>query len=298
MSAQTSFADRGPLDNLVAVTRNYPPLYLKSGQTLYGNQIVFVSQTNGFAYGSPDTDRVAIGILRSSEQTATSDTSTQIAPQRGCIPLNNSGTSALTSAHIGKLVYAEDNQTARAASGSGYSPLGTLLGFDSNSKPWIEVGVSFLSSMAGAVQASNLASVSSGYGASLVGVQDPAGYFAGTDVEAVLAELGKNLPIEIADPGTAAAIPVNHSGTIMLTIGAGAETNTLAIPTFVGQRLIITAGAVSGGTRAITAASAINAAGNTVMTFNAARDNIELRAVKVGSSMAWEVGFNASVALS
>lgn len=123
-------------------------------------------------------------------------------------------------------------------------------------------------------------------------INNPAGVAGNPDIQNPFA------CVEIADPGTAAAIPVVKSSTIMFTVGAGAETNTLAIPTFVGQTIRLTVGSLAGGTRAVTAASAINAAGNTVMTFNAARDNCELRAVKVGGVLAWEIGFNASVALS
>jgi hypothetical protein len=108
----------------------------------------------------------------------------------------------------------------------------------------------------------------------------------------------KFAPLEIADPGTGAAIPVTSSATVMFTVGAGAETNTLATPTFVGQTLRLVCGSIAGGTRAVTVASAINVAGNTVMTFNAARDNCTLVGVKYGSTLAWEIQFNASVALS
>ena len=103
----------------------------------------------------------------------------------------------------------------------------------------------------------------------------------------------------IADPGTGAAIPVTRSGVCALTIGsAGAETNTLAIPTFIGQEITICADVVGTGTRAVTAASAINVAGNTVMTFDTARDTITLKAIQLAGVLAWEATFNAAVALS
>lgn len=104
--------------------------------------------------------------------------------------------------------------------------------------------------------------------------------------------------IEITDPGTGAAIPVTRSGSIELTIGAGAETNTLANPTAVGQELAIVASTVGGGTRAITAAARINQATNTVMTFNAVGDFILLRGIKVAGALRWQVVANESVALS
>lgn len=105
-------------------------------------------------------------------------------------------------------------------------------------------------------------------------------------------------PITVADPGNGAAIPVTRSATIALVVGAGAETNTLAIPAFVGQRLILTMDTDGGGTRAITAASAINVTGHTVMTFGEARDTIELIGITVSGTRAWQVNVNANVALT
>lgn len=101
----------------------------------------------------------------------------------------------------------------------------------------------------------------------------------------------------IADPGTGAAIPVTTSGVCMITTAA-AETNTLAIPTFVGQRLAIICDTYAVGNRVITSAQAINQAGNTIMTFGAAADMIELTAMKVGGALRWRVTANDGVALS
>lgn len=103
--------------------------------------------------------------------------------------------------------------------------------------------------------------------------------------------------IEVADPGTGQAIPVTGSAYIGFTI-AGSETNTLAIPTFIGQALELNCDTYTSGSRAVTAAQAINQAGNTVMTFGAARDYIVLRAVKVGGALRWQVSYNDGVALS
>ncbi len=105
--------------------------------------------------------------------------------------------------------------------------------------------------------------------------------------------------LTIADPGTALAIPVTKSGYIALTIGsAGAETNTLAIPTFIGQQLSIMADTVGTGTRAITCAQAINQTGNTLMTFASAADYIVLKAATIGGALRWRVAANDGVALS
>jgi hypothetical protein len=103
----------------------------------------------------------------------------------------------------------------------------------------------------------------------------------------------------IADPGTGVAIPVTASGVCPLTIGsAGAESNSLADPTFMGQMITIVADTVGSGTRAVTAASVINGANNTIMTFNAVRDQIVLQAITVAGALKWSIILNISVTLS
>ena len=100
----------------------------------------------------------------------------------------------------------------------------------------------------------------------------------------------------IADPGNAGAIPVTTNGVCALT-SAGAETRTLAIPTFMGQRLSIVCDTYVGNI-VVTSAQAINQAGNTVMTFGAVRDYIALEAITVGGALRWQVASNDGVALS
>lgn len=118
-------------------------------------------------------------------------------------------------------------------------------------------------------------------------------------MEDALAELAKYQRVTLADPGHGQAIPVTRSAQVDMTIGSsGAETNTLAIPTFAGQSLVLNAATVGTGTRVVTSAQAINQAGNTIMTFAAARDFIMLVAIKVGSALRWSVAANDGVALS
>lgn len=117
-----------------------------------------------------------------------------------------------------------------------------------------------------------------------------------TEISDAIDNLSLYIPLSVADPGTGAAIPVTTSATINI-VTAGAETNTLAIPTFLGQVLVLNVSTYVGN-RVITSAQAINQAGNTVMTFGAARDCIELRSVLVGGALRWVVTGNDGVALS
>jgi hypothetical protein len=100
----------------------------------------------------------------------------------------------------------------------------------------------------------------------------------------------------IADPGDAAAIPVTKSGTVPI-VTAGAETRTLAIPTFLGQQVTLCLKA-DGGDAVITVASAVNQAGNNTLTMADAGDEITLRAIENGAALAWRVASNDGVALT
>lgn len=106
-----------------------------------------------------------------------------------------------------------------------------------------------------------------------------------------------SLPI-VADPGTAAAIPVTTSAMISLAVAGVGETNTLANPLHAGQKLSIILGSIIGGSRAITAAAAINQTGNTIMTFAQADDWILLEGVRTNGNLRWRVAANDGVALS
>lgn len=148
-----------------------------------------------------------------------------------------------------------------------------------------------------ATPAADLALTTNGNGASLVGVEDADGLLQAADVEAALAELAKGLPIELADPGDGVAIPVTRSASIGITTAAS-ETNTLAIPTFVGQRLILYVDTYAVGDRVVTVAAAVNVANNNTLTFGAVSEAIELVGVKVGGALVWQVGWNDGVGLT
>jgi hypothetical protein len=113
----------------------------------------------------------------------------------------------------------------------------------------------------------------------------------------VVANDDARLLANVADPGTGQAIPVTRSAYIGI-VTAGAETNTLAIPTFIGQRLILNMDTRVGGDRVVTSAQAVNQAGNNTLTFGAARDCIVLEAIKVGGAFRWQVTANDGVALT
>ena len=107
---------------------------------------------------------------------------------------------------------------------------------------------------------------------------------------------GSVLQDVIPDPGDTAAIPVTMSGTCPIVTG-GAETRTLAAPTFAGQ-VIRLAMDYDGGDATVTCATTVNQSANNTMTFGEAGDAIVLHGVKVGSSLLWKTLGNDGVALS
>lgn len=102
--------------------------------------------------------------------------------------------------------------------------------------------------------------------------------------------------------GTAAAsaaLAPTTSGEYRMAIANASETNTLAAPAFAGQIVSFGVDSRAGsGTRAITASAAVNATGNTVLTFNATTDTCTLLAVTVAGTVAWRVLYNDGVTLS
>ena len=81
-------------------------------------------------------------------------------------------------------------------------------------------------------------------------------------------------PVIIPDPGASGAIDVSRSGYVELTSG-GAETRTLADPTFKGQIIDIVFIA-DGGDCVITTASPLNQTGNNTITLDAVGEHIRL----------------------
>lgn len=103
------------------------------------------------------------------------------------------------------------------------------------------------------------------------------------------------------DPGASGAIEnIDHTPAIVELVSAAAETRTLPDPLRSGQILILTM-KTDGGNITCTAATAINAAGNTIMTFADAGDTIMLVSIPDGASdYKWKVVGNegTNVALS
>lgn len=120
---------------------------------------------------------------------------------------------------------------------------------------------------------------------------------AGVTIDGLLVKDGSSIAA-VADPGDAAAIPVTKSASIAFTTGGSGETGSLAAPAAAGIMLSLTLDVDGGGDRVVTSAVAVNAAGNTSLTFADAGDHLALIGVQVGGSLVWRVLANDGVVLA
>jgi len=118
----------------------------------------------------------------------------------------------------------------------------------------------------------------------------------GVTVDGLLIQDGSVRPDVIADPGDGGAIPVDESGSCAMT-SAGAETRTMAIPTFEGQRITLFCDTYVGDI-VVTTSAACNVANNNTLTFGAVSEALELVGVTVGGALVWQIGWNDGVGLT
>jgi predicted RecA/RadA family phage recombinase len=104
------------------------------------------------------------------------------------------------------------------------------------------------------------------------------------------------LTADLADPGNAGAIPVTDSGHCDL-VTTGAQTRTLAAPTYLGQLLLVSL-KTDGGNCVITCATTVNQTGNNTITLDDAGDAILLVAKANGANKRWSVVSNDGCTLS
>jgi predicted RecA/RadA family phage recombinase len=116
-------------------------------------------------------------------------------------------------------------------------------------------------------------------------------------VRVELAPAGRTtLTNAIADPGASGAIPVTRTGHVAI-VTAGAETRTLARPSFMGQQLQLNM-KTDGGDCVITVTGNVNQTGNNTITLNDAGDSVLLTAKRNGSNLAWSVVVNDGASLT
>lgn len=108
------------------------------------------------------------------------------------------------------------------------------------------------------------------------------------DVELTIGVVtGNNLQNEIGDPGDAAAIPVVATGHCPLVSG-GAETRTIAAPSFVGQQLLVYLQS-DGGDVTVTCTTTVNETGNDTILFDDEGESLLMTAVEEGATLRWRL---------
>jgi len=145
--------------------------------------------------------------------------------------------------------------------------------------------------------ADHIGDATGAHAASAISVLDTGAYTTAIQVEAALAELYPKATVAVTDPGDAGVIPVTRSATIAFTTTGVVDTRSLAIPSVAGVSLLFSFD-VDVGDLVITAASGINVAANTVMTFDTIGQYIRLEAAQVAGVMVWRVIANDGVALT
>lgn len=108
---------------------------------------------------------------------------------------------------------------------------------------------------------------------------------AGVTIDGLLIKDDSIRPDAITDPGNAGAIPVTKSGYCAL-VSAGAETRTLAAPSFIGQHIVLYF-KTDGGDCVVTCSTTINETGNNTITFDNTGEAISLFAVEEGANLRW-----------
>lgn len=95
-------------------------------------------------------------------------------------------------------------------------------------------------------------------------------------------------PLGYLDPGDGGAIAPDGYGQICELVTGGAETRTLVIPTKAGIRFCLRM-TTDGGDCVVTAACTVNETGNTVLTFDAVGELLDMISVTDAGVLRWEI---------
>ena len=200
---------------------------------------------------------------------------------------------AITIANVGDNVFLVDDQTVDLTANVTHNIFcGIIAGYIDTTHAWIDIEPAVRQ----ADVATHIADASAAHAASAISIADAGAFTAQTEAEALFQEILPKIPVTIADPGNAGAIPVTRSGSVPITT-AGAETRTIAIPGLAGIIIVISMD-VDVGDCVITVASAFNQTGNNTITMDDAGDAVVLLAVQVAGALIWRVHGNDGCTLS
>lgn len=222
-----TMAENRSLDQVTSGLPDIVQVGVDGGTRLYaGSFAAPLTATGMLAVGGGVASTNAVMGVASAEANNTSgaDGALSVNLAQGVFRRKNSATSACVAATVGKVVYAEDGETVRIASGATYPVAGVFLGFEADgTTPLVFVSAVLNYLLAQGTLSSNLAAITNGLGASLIGIEDAGGFTSAADVEAALAELYQAL---ISVQGTV-DIPiqtfVDVAGTQLTTFADGAS---------------------------------------------------------------------------
>lgn len=165
----------------VPVKTSYP---VAASTVIYKGGIVCLDSAGNAVPGNTSTGVITAGVALTHVDNSTGAAAAlSVEVEQGCFRVGNH--SSLTKSAVGALAYIYDDASVQS---SGSVLAGTIYMVDS-SGIWVYMGLDGpLDASALTTFTSNLASASTGEGASLVGIEDAAGYFAATNVEAALVE--------------------------------------------------------------------------------------------------------------
>ena len=185
-----------------------------------------------------------------------------------------------------------------SADGTNYSPIGAvaLANFGAVTgtvSPADNAELLYLIPMAATL--TNVRLRTTAVGSGTVGVLLTGGSFVGLPNFSLSTTI-QSITNALTDPGASGAIPVANSGYVPL-VSAGAETRTLAAPTFSGQELLLYM-KTDGGDITLTCSTTLNETGNNTAVFGDTGDAIRLIGVEEGSNRRWRITTADGVSLS
>jgi hypothetical protein len=261
---------------------------------IYAGALVCVDADGYLVPGADTAGLIFVGWATQQRDNTSGDDGDQVCvvQRRGLVRCD---IASVTQANIGDSVFLVDDETVGlAATTTNDIYCGIIAGYIDATHVWVDIEPAIRQ----ADVATHIADASGAHAASAISITDSGSFTAQTHVEGALAEIYPNITgVQITDPGNSTkAIPVTRSGVCAITT-AGAETRTLAIPSFVGQVLVLCLN-VDGGDCVVTVASAINQAGNNTITLNDIGDTVMLVGVLRSGTRAWRMVVNDGASLA
>jgi len=258
-----------------------PPV--KGNVKIYQGSLVVLDA--GYAKpGVTGTALLAAGMaLETVDNTGEADGFKTVQVRPGCFRWKNStSTDEITQAEVGTLAWVVDDQTvAKTSATDTRSIAGTIVAID-DSGVWVQTAL--VSAVDGtalsaeittrAAFATDLAATTNGDGASLVGIEDAAGLYTGTTVEAAMAEKLTGLRVaNLADDAviggievtTIVAVPDGATGDVNVTLTHKTEITSIEVVKTAAAGGASDTITVKNGATAITDAMDINVIDKTVV---------------------------------